>query len=126
MSGAEKPADSFHRLRGASRGLLATLLVALAPIPVPDAIPVPILAAPVAAQGARQAAAAERRTIEERTANMRKLDGFFPLYWDEAAGQLFMEISRFDRRSCTSRGSGPGSARTTSGSTGAFSRVRGS
>jgi len=111
MSGAEKPADSFHRLRGASRGLLATLLVALAPIPVPDAIPVPILAAPVAAQGARQAAAAEQRTIEERTANMRKLDGFFPLYWDEAAGQLFMEISRFDTEVLyiTGLGSGLGS-----------------
>ena len=38
-----------------------------------------------------------RPTIEERTAGMRKLDGFFPLYWDENAGQLFMEISRWDQ-----------------------------
>jgi hypothetical protein len=27
---------------------------------------------------------------------MRKIDGFFPLYWDSAAGQLFMEIPRLD------------------------------
>ena len=36
------------------------------------------------------------RSIEERTAGMRKLDGFFPLYWDSTAGQLFMEIPRFN------------------------------
>lgn len=27
---------------------------------------------------------------------MRKLDGFFPLYWDSTAGQLFMEIPRIN------------------------------
>jgi hypothetical protein len=27
---------------------------------------------------------------------MRKLDGYFPLYWDSTAGQLFMEVSRFN------------------------------
>jgi hypothetical protein len=32
------------------------------------------------------------RTIEDRTASMRKLDGFFPLYWDSSSAQLFMEI----------------------------------
>jgi hypothetical protein len=48
----------------------------------------------VAAQPAPQRAAL--RTIEERTAGLRKLDGFFPLYWDSTAGQLFMEIPRFD------------------------------
>ena len=36
------------------------------------------------------------RTIEDRTAGMRKLDGYFPLYYDSAAGQLFMEIPRFN------------------------------
>lgn len=36
------------------------------------------------------------RTIEDRTAGMRRLDGFFPLYWDSAGGQLFMEISRWN------------------------------
>ncbi|HKS05120.1 MAG TPA: zinc-dependent metalloprotease [Gemmatimonadaceae bacterium] len=36
------------------------------------------------------------RTIEDRTAGMRKLDGYFPLYWDSAGGQLFMEVARFN------------------------------
>ena len=34
--------------------------------------------------------------IEERTANMQKLDGFFPVYWDERTGNLFLEIPRFN------------------------------
>ena len=46
------------------------------------------------AQPAR--AAASTRTIEDRTAGLRKLDGFFPLYWDSTAGQLFMEIPRLN------------------------------
>ena len=35
-------------------------------------------------------------TIEERTAGMQKLDGYFPLYWDERTGSLWLEIPRFD------------------------------
>src|ERR1043165_4436381 len=35
-------------------------------------------------------------TIEERTTGMQKLDGFFPLYWDERTGNLYLEIPRFD------------------------------
>ena len=35
-------------------------------------------------------------TIEERVAGMQKLDGYFPLYWDERTGNLYLEISRFD------------------------------
>ena len=46
--------------------------------------------------GQQPATRAATRTIEDRTAGLRKLDGFFPLYWDAAAGQLFMEIPRFD------------------------------
>ncbi|HEX7122915.1 MAG TPA: zinc-dependent metalloprotease [Gemmatimonadaceae bacterium] len=49
----------------------------------------------IQAQG-RGGAGAPRPSIEERTANLRKLDGFFPLYWDSAAGQLFMEIPRLN------------------------------
>ena len=33
--------------------------------------------------------------IAARTAGMRKIDGYIPLYWDEASGRLLMEISRF-------------------------------
>ncbi|MFQ5538532.1 MAG: zinc-dependent metalloprotease, partial [Gemmatimonadota bacterium] len=31
-------------------------------------------------------------TIEKKTEGMRKIDGFFPLYWDEAKGQMWLEI----------------------------------
>src|SRR5262245_18734835 len=35
-------------------------------------------------------------SIAEKTAGMRKLDGYFPLYWDEKAGHLWMEVVRPD------------------------------
>lgn len=35
-------------------------------------------------------------SIDDRTSGMRKLDGYFPLYWDERGGALYLEISRFD------------------------------
>ena len=35
-------------------------------------------------------------TIEERTTGMQKLDGYFPLYWEERTGNLYLEIARFD------------------------------
>ena len=35
-------------------------------------------------------------SIEERTSGTRKMDGYFPLYWDERTGTLLMEIPRFD------------------------------
>ncbi|MGB8509050.1 MAG: zinc-dependent metalloprotease, partial [Pyrinomonadaceae bacterium] len=38
----------------------------------------------------------ENKSIDARVSGMRKLDGYVPLYWDEAGGKLLMEISRFD------------------------------
>jgi len=35
-------------------------------------------------------------SIEERTAGMTRLDGYFPLYWDDRSGSLWLEIPRFD------------------------------
>ena len=35
-------------------------------------------------------------TIDERIAAMQKLDGYFPLYWDERSGKLWLEISRWN------------------------------
>src|ERR1051325_2506028 len=35
-------------------------------------------------------------SIATKTAGMRKLDGYFPLYWDENAGHLWMEVARLD------------------------------
>src|SRR5580658_11140217 len=54
-----------------------------------------------AQQGGRGAAAAAQPggrtpTIEERTSGMQKLDGYFPLYWDERTGNLWLEIPRFN------------------------------
>jgi hypothetical protein len=49
-------------------------------------------------RGAGGGAQAGGRTpsIEERATGMQKLDGYFPMYWDERTGSLFLEISRFD------------------------------
>jgi Met-zincin/Domain of unknown function (DUF5117) len=35
-------------------------------------------------------------SIADRTTGMKKLDGFFPLYWDDAGGRLFVEIPKLD------------------------------
>src|SRR5215510_10893979 len=57
------------------------------------------LAAPAAAQGRGGGggqATGPIPSIEDRTAGMQKMDGYFPIYWDERAGSLFLEIPRFD------------------------------
>lgn len=35
-------------------------------------------------------------TIAAKTANLQKIDGYVPLYWDAAQGKMWMEISRFN------------------------------
>jgi hypothetical protein len=35
-------------------------------------------------------------TISSRTTGMKKIDGFFPMYWDETGGRLFLEIPKLD------------------------------
>src|SRR5580698_5017804 len=35
-------------------------------------------------------------SIEKKVEGMTKLDGYFPIYWDERAGTLWLEIPRFD------------------------------
>ena len=47
-------------------------------------------------RGGAAQAPARIPTIEERTAGMTKLDGFFPVYWEERTGYLWLEIPRFD------------------------------
>ena len=39
----------------------------------------------------------EPQSFASRTANLRKIDGFFPLYWDEHTGKMWLEIDRFDQ-----------------------------
>ena len=35
-------------------------------------------------------------SIAEKTKGCRKIDGYFPLFWDDRKGKLFLEIDRFD------------------------------
>jgi uncharacterized protein DUF4953/uncharacterized protein DUF5117 len=61
------------------------------------ALAIVVTAGAAFAQGARRPGASEPiPSIEERTTGMKKIDGFFPLYWDEAGGRLFLEIPRLN------------------------------
>jgi len=78
------------------------------------AVPVFVLLAFLAAEAAAQPQAARRPdagplpSIEEKTAGLKKLDGYFPLYWDERTGQLWMEVARFGTEVLHSTGFGAG------------------
>ena len=45
---------------------------------------------------AQAGAGASPPTLANRIEALRKIDGYMPLYWDEAHGKLLLEISRFD------------------------------
>ena len=49
-----------------------------------------------AGRGGQPPALGRAPSIDERTSGMQKLDGYFPLYWDDRSGSLFIEIPRFD------------------------------
>jgi hypothetical protein len=55
------------------------------------------LLASAAAAGAQPAAPAKPAppSIEAKTAGMQRLDGFVPLYWDDAEGRVYLEVARF-------------------------------
>ena len=69
----------------------------------------PVMAAPATGQGGQaaggqgqgqggsQGRSGRPPSITERTQDLKKLDGFFPLYWDEVSGNLLMEIARFNQ-----------------------------
>ena len=46
--------------------------------------------------GGQPAAGGPVPSIDTRTSGMQKIDGYFPLYWDERTGSMFVEIPRFD------------------------------
>ena len=46
---------------------------------------------------ATEAKPQEPKPIADKTAKLSKVDGFLPLYWDEATGKVLMEVPRFDR-----------------------------
>ena len=52
-----------------------------------------------AAGGAGQGAQRARPlpSIAERTDGFQKLDGFYPLYWDDASGTLYLEIPKLNQ-----------------------------
>ncbi len=35
-------------------------------------------------------------TITDKTKSFKKLDGYFPIYWDDRKGKLWLEISRWN------------------------------
>ena len=64
-----------------------------------------VLAGTADAQGQRKQDTPEPiPSIEERTEDLKKIDGFYPMYWDEAGGRLFLEIPRLDTEVLLSTG----------------------
>ena len=55
-----------------------------------------LLAGPIVSAQQPQQRPAAPQSVEDRTAGLKKLDGYFPLYWDERTGGMLLEIPRFD------------------------------
>jgi len=47
-------------------------------------------------RGGGQASGGPIPPIDQRTAGMQKIDGYFPLYWEDRTGSMFLEIPRMD------------------------------
>jgi hypothetical protein len=79
------------------RSCAKTLVVAVLPSASITIGAAPAAAEPTASQQARGDQEEKGLpTVEEKTADMLELDGFLPLFWDEATGKLWLEIARFD------------------------------
>ncbi len=55
-----------------------------------------VAAVPVFLQAQQQQSPAPVPSIDDRTNGMKKIDGYFPLYWDARTGSMFVEIPRLD------------------------------
>ena len=57
-----------------------------------------LLAVPAlqARQPGQQQRAGRAQSVDDRTSGMKKLDGYFPMYWDERTGTMFLEIPQLD------------------------------
>ncbi|UCD24341.1 MAG: zinc-dependent metalloprotease [Gemmatimonadota bacterium] len=62
----------------------------------------------ILAQGSRGQSQEPLPAIAEKTAGMERIDGFFPLYWDADAGQLWMELGLIDTEVLNITGMGAG------------------
>ena len=73
-----------------------------------------ILAFPATGAATNPAAAQNRQggvalpTIEDRTASMELMDGFLPMYWDDAGGRIWLEIAQWDTDVLHASGIGAG------------------
>jgi hypothetical protein len=83
-------------MRRYSRVVLAGLLLTFVVVAHPDAALEDGSGAAPGQAGQAAQRAGRLPSISERTDGMRKLDGFFPLYWDEAGGALWLEIPQMD------------------------------
>ena len=59
-------------------------------------------------EGQRPQDAATPPTIEEKTAAMERMDGFLPIYWEESAGRIWLEIGLWDTDVLHAAGIGAG------------------
>jgi hypothetical protein len=84
------------------RAIASAVLASLA------ALPLTVRSLPAQREGGREPATGPLPTIEARTAGMKKLDGFFPLYWDSTSGHLYLEIAHFDTEVLHIQGMGTG------------------
>lgn len=81
---------------------------------VRGAVVLAVVACGFAAPSAQQVQPAARRgadpigPIAERTAAMKKIDGFFPMYWDADGGRLWLEAPKLDVEVLHSTGFGTG------------------
>lgn len=74
------------------------------------AIAATLLTTPAYAQGRgnQEPGGGSPPSIAERTKNLKKMDGFFPLYWDENAGKLLVEIPKLQMEVLYSTGMATG------------------
>src|SRR5262245_21289521 len=81
--------------------LIAGMLVLLS---VPEARVSARIGTPLQAAQPRPAT----QSVAARTNGMQRIDGFFPLYWDELTGSLFLEIPKLDSEVLYQTGIGAG------------------
>ena len=72
------------------------------------AVALTLTTAPAALAGQDRMGGGDLPTIEEKTASMRLMDGFMPLYWEESTGRLWLEIGEWDTDVLHASGIGAG------------------